>query len=281
MTVQHPDSAPGARAQDPGRRLVFGDDGSSTSDTVWHWIDQHEWPGWTISVVTADDAADVTVLPPDRVPLVVWDPPHPRVLQDRHDGRTRVEHLVGRADPRVVIDSSGPSSLVVVGPRRQGLLDRLGVGSTVEWLLGSPHPPVAVIRHGNRTRRLLTVVDGTPDALRAVACLSAFPWLSTCEVRVLAPRGEGRFGAGVEEAVSLLRGTGVEPDVQRVHAPAWLGAGEMARAVLKESRAFEPDLLAVGVGAFDSLRRAFGASGATESRQSVLVAKEPTAPRFS
>lgn len=278
MTVQHPDRSPGGAGGFAGRRLVFADDGSMTADAVWQWIDQHEWPGWTISVVSADDAPEVTVLPPDRVPLVPWDPPHPRLLQDWHEGHTRIEYLVGRADPRVVIDSSGPSSLVVVGPRRQGLLDRLGVGSTVEWLLGSPDPPVAVIRQGKRTRRVLVYADGTPDARRAVACVAEFPWLSTCEVAVVALRGKERYGKGGEEAVAALREVGVEPTLQRVHAPAWLGAGELSRVVFKEIRAFEPDLLVVGVNAFESLGKVFRASGATESTQSILVAKAPKAP---
>jgi nucleotide-binding universal stress UspA family protein len=274
MSAQQPVRPPG-QGTGTGRRLVFADDGSSTSDTVWRWIDQHDWPGWTISVVSADDAPDVTVLPPDRVPLVPWAPPQPRLLQPRHGGLSRVEHLVGRADPRVVIDSSGPSSLVVVGPRRHGVLTRLGVGSTVEWLLGSPDPPLAIIRHGNRTRRVLAYVDGTPDAQRAVACVAELPWLSTCEVALLAPRGEGRFGEGVEQAAATLRGSGVEPAVQRVLAPAWLGAGELARVVLKEILAIEPDLLVMGLGAHASLRRAFRASGGTEHTLSMVVAKAP------
>lgn len=95
--------------------------------------------------------------------------------------------------------------------------------------------------------------------------------------QLLAPRGEGRFGAGVEEAVASLRGIGVEPDVQRVHAPTWLGAAELARVVLKEILGFEPDLLVVGRGANESLRRAFRASGATEHTLSVLIAKAPEA----
>lgn len=35
------------------RHPVFGDDGSAAADVVWLWINNHRWPGWRISVVTA------------------------------------------------------------------------------------------------------------------------------------------------------------------------------------------------------------------------------------
>jgi nucleotide-binding universal stress UspA family protein len=115
--------------------------------------------------------------------------------------------------------------------------------------------------------------DGTRDAARALSCAVELPWLATCEVRVVALRGEGRYRAeAVPEAVARLRAAGADPIVQRVHAPAWLSTAERARVVLKEIEAFDPDLIAVGLEAHRSLARAFRAAGPTKSTWSVLVA---------
>lgn len=263
----------GRRAEGPAaqRRLVFGDDGSATSDAVWEWIAGHPWPGWTIAVVTADDAPDVTILPPDRVVLTPWDPPNPRRLASDQP-ETRVEHLIGRADPRVVLDSAGPAALMAVGPRGRGLLKQLGVGSTADWLLERPDPPVAVIRSPRPTRRVLVYADGTPDARRALDCLAGLPWIATCDVEVLAARGTGRFVDSSEEAVDVLRRVGAAPVVRRVHAPDWLKPADEASAVLRAIDDIAPDLVALGLPAFEGVRRAFHQTAATESAQSVLVA---------
>lgn len=253
------------------RRLVFGDDGSETADVVWEWIANHPWPDWTIAVVTADDAPDVTIVPPDHVVLEPWDPPTPRRLTSGQD-ETRVEHLIGRADPRVVLDSAGPAALMAVGLKRGGLLRHVGVGSTADWLLERPDPPVAVIRSPRPTRRALVYADGTPHARRALTCLAGLPWISTCDVVVLAMRGSGRFVDPAEEAVAVLSGVGVSPVVRRVHAPDWLRAAEVSSAVLRAIDDDAPDLVAFGVTAFDGVRRAFRETTPTESTQSVLVA---------
>lgn len=260
-----------SRVDTPGRRrLVFGDDGSATSDVVWEWIANHSWQDWTIAVVTADDAPDVTILPPDRVDLRPWRPANPRRLAGQP--ATRVEHLVGRADPRVVLDSAGPASLMVVGPRGQGLLRQVGVGSTADWLLEHPDPPVAIIRSSRPTHRVLVFADGTPHARRASACLAGLPWISACEVVVLAMRGSGRYIDPVADAVDALEGVGVAPVVRRVHAPAWLSPHGVSSAVLREIDDVAPDLVALGVTSFEGVRRAFRASDAEVSTQSVLVA---------
>lgn len=267
------------RAEPPGRRrLVFGDDGSATADVVWEWIANHSWPGWTIAVVTSDDAPDVTIVPPDRVDLRPWEPTNPRRLPRPDAGR--VEHLLGRADPRVVLDSAGPAALMVVGPRGQGLLRQVGVGSTADWLLEHPDPPVAIIRSSRPTQRALVYADGTPHARRALDCLVTLPWIATCEVVVLALRGSGRYVDPVADAVDVLEGVGVTPVVRRVHAPGWLSAHGVSSAVLREIDEVAPDLVALGLTSFEGVRRAFRATGAEVSTQTVLVAvDEPSAAR--
>lgn len=259
------------------RRLVFGDDGTATADEVWEWIASHSWDDWTIAVVAADDPPDVTILPPDRVALVPWEPANPRRLPGQD--AVRIEHLLGRADPRVVLDSAGPAALMVVGPRGKGLLKQVGVGSTANWLLEHPDPPVAVIRSSGPTRRVLAFADGTPHARRALECLAGLPWIATCEVVVLGLRGSDRHADPVVEAVHVLEGAGVTPVVRRVHAPGWLSAQAVSSTVLREMDDVAPDLVALGLTAFEGVRRAFLATAAEVSAQSVLVAVEPSPTR--
>jgi hypothetical protein len=97
---------------------------------------------------------------------------------------------------------------MVVGPRGHGLLRQLGVGTTVDWLLERPDPPVAVIRSPRPTRRALVYADGTPGARRALTCLAGLPWSAASDVEVLAMRGSGRYADPAEEAVDVLRGVG-------------------------------------------------------------------------
>lgn len=252
-------------------RLIFGDDRSATADVVWEWIGNHSWPGWTIAVVSADDAPDVTILPPDHVALTAWEPPDPRRLADGE--ATSVEHLRGRADPRVVLDSAGPADLMVVGPRGRGLMKQLGVGSTADWLLQRPDPPVAVIRSSATTRQVVAYADGRPDGERAIAALASLPWIASCEVVVLATED-----AHEAAATALLHDAGVPATVRHVAVPRrTLGrAGDPAPAVLREILALRPDLVALGVGSFEAVRRAFRATSPTESTLSVLVAARAT-----
>src|SRR4029078_7056260 len=99
----------------PARPLCFGDDGSAAADVVWLWINNHQWPGWRISVVTA-------VKPPLGAPVGLerstahpWEPPTPRQLLTTSDA-VHVEHLMAEADPRLVLDSFTHAGVLAIGP---------------------------------------------------------------------------------------------------------------------------------------------------------------------
>lgn len=35
--------------------MLFGDDGSTSADAAWLWVNSHDWPDWTIDVLRAVD----------------------------------------------------------------------------------------------------------------------------------------------------------------------------------------------------------------------------------
>lgn len=265
------------------RRLVFGDDGSASADAVWLWVNSHPWPGWDIWVVTAQRPEEFEILPPDRVTLHPWSPPHPRTLFADSEA-TRVEHLTAEADPRVVLDSCDDAALMVIGPRGRGALKQLHIGSTAEWLLSRPAVPVALIRSGRATQRVLLSTDGSPHATRAARTLAGLPWIGETTVTVLAV-ADGRTDTerAVAEGVEILRAGGAEPEGVVVDAKA---RGPLLRhdartVILEEVQARDVDLVALGTGGLGGMRRAVLGSTASavalHAACSVLVALDPTA----
>lgn len=259
-------------------RLVFGDDGSAAADVAWLWVNGHRWPDWTISVVTARRPAEWTPLPPERTEPHPWDPPRPRELLAGAD-QTRVEHLVAEADPRVVLESFQDADLLVLGPRGRGVLKQLHVGSTAEWLLGKPRTPVAIVRNGRPTRRVVLCADVSPNVERAAASLAGLPWIGDCEVTVLTVAdGRTDVDAAIDAAARPLRVAGIEPAERRLDAPRHGPTGRRdPRPVLLEAlRELDADLAALGTAGPGGLRRALTGSTsravALHADCSVLVA---------
>lgn len=246
------------------RQLVIGDDGSESADTLWQWVAAHPWPGWTISVVTAVEPEDWAVLPPEHVALRRWDPPHPRRLPD--EAGAAVEHLRGEGDARAVLDSCGGAALMAIGPRGSGLLKQLHLGSTAEWLLQSPRPPLAVVRSAGRTRTAMLCTDGSDDAQEAAACLAALPWIDTCRVLVLAVR-DGRVDAdaAARGAVATLAAAGVRAEALTPRAErGFAGTRADVRGTIFDAVAeHHADLVALGTGGSGGMRRAFLGSTAS------------------
>src|SRR5207342_301857 len=58
-------------------QLVFGDDGSAAADVVWLWVNNHRWPGWRISVVTAVKPPLGAPVGTERSTAHPWEPPTP------------------------------------------------------------------------------------------------------------------------------------------------------------------------------------------------------------
>ena len=73
--------------------LVFGDDGSAAADVVWLWINNHHWPQWRISVVTAAKPPLGAPVGPERSTPHPWEPLAPRTLLTAGDD-VQLEHLV-------------------------------------------------------------------------------------------------------------------------------------------------------------------------------------------
>ena len=263
------------------RRLVFGDDGSAAADVVWLWITGHDWPAWTVSVVTAQQPVRFAVLPPERATLHPWTPKHPRELL-RGAPDTVVEHLVAEADPRVVLDSSGDADLLVVGPRGRGALKQLHIGSTTEWLLARPNPPVAIIRTGRPTRHVVMCADGSRHARLAATTLANLPWIGGCQVTVLAvDDGKSDAEGALEDAAAVLRGAGVDPHTLRADGRhhGHTANRDVRAVILGELAALDADLVALGTRGIGAVRRTFIGSTASavalHAPCSVLVAYDP------
>jgi nucleotide-binding universal stress UspA family protein len=257
-------------------RLVVGDDSSARADVVWLWVNNHRWPGWLISVVTARPPAEWTPLPPERTHLHPWEPPHPRAIL-AGGTETRVEHLLAEADPRIVLDSVPDATLVAIGPHGGNRLG-LHIGSTAEWLLHRPTTPLVVIRSARPTRRVLVCTDGSSHARRAAEAAATLPWIGQCEVRVLAVRtGSGDVDGGVADAVAALRAGGAEPTALILDREAYpAGHGDVRGLLLEEMTTSGTDLVALGTAGSGGWRRAVLGSTASaivhRAPCSVLVA---------
>lgn len=266
---------------DPTPRLVVGDDGSAAADVVWLWVNEHPWPGWRISVVTAQRPSEWTALPVERTHLHPWTPPHPRELLARPSG-VELEHLVAEADPRIVLDSLPDATLLAVGPHGAGRLG-LRLGSTAQWLLHRPTTPLVLVRAGHPTRRVVVCTDGSAHARRAVAAFAALPWAASCDVRVVGVRtGRDEAERGVAEATELLATAGIPTSAEVIEldqVPA--GRGDVRDLLLRGIADAEADLAVLGTAGIGGWRRAVLGSTASavvdRARCSVLVAHDAEA----
>ena len=192
-------------------QLVFGDDGSAAADVVWLWVNNHRWPGWRISVVTAQPNQPGPPGAAEPSALRLWEPPEPRRLFVPDDV-VQLEHLVAWADPRLMLDSCKEATLLAIGPRGTGELKRLHIGSTAEWLVSSHRPltPVVIVRSARRVQRVLLCVDGSAHAQRAAQTLARLPWIGDCEITILGVRfGRAEAERGMDEAAAILHSSGV------------------------------------------------------------------------
>lgn len=220
----------------PTRRLVFGDDGSPAADVAWLWINNHVWPGWRLEIIAATglplpgdlDAGD---LDPDS-PVPAERPPFAAA------GFTAIDRLVRAQDPRVAL--SMHADLLIIGTRGPGLLKRLHLGSTAEWLLVRPPAPVVVVRHGRPTRRVLLACDGSAHSGAATEAVLALPFVDRLHVSVVGVNEDDLVtDEAVEAASSRLR-----PACARVEAHVITGSPTQVLSTLVEQR--RPDLLALG-----------------------------------
>jgi nucleotide-binding universal stress UspA family protein len=226
-------------------RLGVGDDGSLAADRVWLWVNNHHWPGWRISVVTARAPENWQPDGAERAILRPWAPPHPRRLLTGDE--VEVEHLFAETDPRLALDSCADAAIVAVGPRGNSLLKYLHIGSTTEWLISARRPlaPVIVVRSAWETNHVLYCTDGSAHARSALDALLRLPWLRGCRVSVLCV-DDGRDIAttkpAVEQAVARLQAHGVDQVTHELIEPD----GELRSVILRNIADKAPDLVALG-----------------------------------
>lgn len=250
------------------RVIVFGDDGSAGAEDAWRWINEQGWRGWRLEVVTVHLPPIGPPPSPAQAQPHSWEPPTPR----RPSPQTHfagVRHLVAQADPRLVLWRPD-ADVVVIGPRGTGLLKRLHLGSTAEYLLHHPAAPFVIARAPRAVRRAVLCVDGSTHADRAAQALAEMPWIEGAIVEVLGIEERNADLDGVaERATALLSSVGAKPEVRR-------GRGAVASTILREVEDVEADLVAMGSRGLSGLTRlAAGSVASAVARAapcSVLVA---------
>lgn len=247
--------------------LAFGDDRSAEADVCWDWIAGHTWEGWNLEIVTAHAPEGMHPVSEEEAHLHHWDPPQPR----RADGLgfESVEHLRADVDPRLALISR-PWDLVAIGPRGSGLLKRLHLGSTADWLLREPTSPLLIAHEPGPVRRVLFAADGSPHAQRAMECLVSLPWITDTTVHIVSV-DDGRVDAE-KAAVSAERALG-EVDVETA---LMVRSGRPTHAILDMCQELSPDLVVMGARGITGLRRVVigstTAAVAGSTDHSILVA---------
>ncbi len=239
--------------------LVFGDDGSTGADAAWLWVCKQRWPGWSVEVVTAAVPPIGPPPDPDAAMLHPWVPPTRRSAFAESDV-AEIAHLRAEADPRVVLGDMTGASLMVIGPRGDGVLEALHLGSTAEHLLHHPPAPLVLVRHSTTVRRVLVAVDGSAHARRAVEALAAMPWLDSVETVAVLGVLAGDDGEALDEevraAADLLPRDGIEALV--CHA-----RGSVPSTILDEARDRSADLVVLGTRGIGPIRRILAGSTAS------------------
>lgn len=239
----------------PGHVVTLADDGSAGADLAWLWLNNHEWPGWSVEVLTVQP---VTSGPPPTIQAAQphpWQPDTPRQLF-AESGLTGPEHLVADGDPRVVLGDLTATDLLVLGARGRGLFKALHLGSTAEWLLQCPPAPMLIARRARRTERVLVCTDGSAHASRAVQCLAGLPWVSRCAVTVIGVLERDRDPSDAVEAAAEALGKVAAAVDMRIRRPGPLDVFTHVRVDLfDEMDSLAPDLVVLGTRGLTGLRR--------------------------
>jgi nucleotide-binding universal stress UspA family protein len=226
--------------------LAFGDDRSDEADICWSWIQSQRWDGWRLEIVTAEPHPDMAPVDPEEAKLHPWEPDEPRT--PGAGGFVDVEHLRAEIDPRVALISRS-WDLVAIGPRGEGILKGLHLGSTADWLLREPTSPLVIARHPGRVGTVLFAADGSAHARRALDTLIKLPWVSDMRVRVVtAEDGHVDATGAQEEARSALARAVAEVEGKVLQ-------GGARRAILEEIENSAPDMVVMGARGIKGVKR--------------------------
>jgi nucleotide-binding universal stress UspA family protein len=253
--------------------MVFADDASQSADVAWLWVNSHAWDEWEIDVVSAVPPGDAIGPELDR-----WEADQPRQWLGRGDGGQSVTHYRAGGEARKVLAQCTDRDLLVLGPKGQGFLKTLHLGSTAEALMHDPPMPLVIARHGKTTRRVVVCSDGSAHCHAAVTTLLGLPWVSDLEVLVATvPQRDMDAEATVEKTADLIA-----PMVKSVNT-AILRPDEMQPfyhprgLILSVLPEWETDLLVLGsrgLSGFSAIRAgSIAASLAAHAPCSVLLAK--------
>lgn len=247
--------------------LAFGDDRSGEADVCWAWIASHVWEGWSLEIVTAEAPEDMHPIPEEEAHLHPWDPPQPRQADGLGFGS--VENLRAEVDPRLALISR-PWDLVAIGPRGSGLLKRLHLGSTADWLLREPTSPLVIAHQPGPVRQVMFAADGSPHAQRAMECLLSLPWITDTTVHIVSV-DDGRVDA--EMVAANAERAFVESDVD---TELVIRSGRTTHTILEVCHELSPDLVVMGARGITGLQRVVigstTAAVAGSTDHSILVA---------
>lgn len=226
--------------------LAFGDDRSEEANRCWSWIQSQRWDGWRLEIVTAEPHPDMAPIEPEEAKLHPWEPDDPRTPGD--NGFVDVEYLHAEMDPRVALISRS-WDLVAIGPRGQGILKGLHLGSTADWLLREPTSPLVVARQPEPVRSVLFAADGSAHAQRALGTLIKLSWVAEMKVRVVTVEdGQADTAVAQREATSTLSEAGAEAEGEVLR-------GNPRKAILDEIEKVAPDMVVMGARGLKGVKR--------------------------
>lgn len=211
------------------KRLVFGDDGSNSADSAWLWITSHNWPGWTVEVVSVDGEA----------------PFHSREFSGNTDVSIHETRLSGKPSERIR-EVGADADLIVIGAKGRGWRKAVHLGSTAENLMHSPPAPVTIIRRGHRTQRLLLAIDGSEYARQTEESVANLPWIGSVEVGIIAVPEEGKQIAAIWEAEKRLVRVARSVTAQVVEPDEMQAFYRPSDVILEASKKWNADLVALG-----------------------------------
>jgi nucleotide-binding universal stress UspA family protein len=209
------------------KTLLFGDDGSSCADVAWLWINNHEWAQWDVQVLQADVTNDgPAVREPVRADL-------------------SVETVRSPGDPRFELHTRGAHcDLLVVGAKGRGMLKRIHLGSTAEWLMHGPSAPLVITRSGRPTRRVLLAHDGSAHACAAEEALLGMPWIAGTTVSVVVADEGHDPRAIADEVCGRVEAAGARAEAEvRTDLPLFFRPRDL---ILEQAQNWQADLIALG-----------------------------------